>query len=283
MSTSDGLNATIISRRDINPSYAIFRIRPDEGGVPDFHPGQFVMLGLPKPADEAKSAKALDPALAAKVAAAAARRGDKPRLIKRAYSIASPPSDRDALEFFVVLVDEGRLTPLMWKLHEGDKIYVESPAKGEFTLDHVAPGRVLVMISTGTGVAPFISMIKMYHKDPPWRKAVLIYGSRYARDLGYVDEMEAISKADPRIVFVPMVTREPADSPWKGLRGRVHEALRDDVFPKLAGTPLDPAYCSVLMCGNPDMIDEVQKGLEPRGFRVHSGKEPGTIHYERYW
>lgn len=265
------LNATLIERIDLNPELAVFRIRPDSGQIQPFEPGQYAMLALinddPLPAN-------LPPAAAART---------KVRLIKRAYSIASAPKTRDHMEFLIVLVKEGRLTPRLWKLGIGDRILLEDQAKGEFTLQHVPPGKDLVMVSTGTGLAPFMSMLRQYHGTSRWRRIVMINGCRYVADFGYREELEAYAKADSNVIYVPMATREPADSGWNGIRGRVNALLEAEAFEKHVGFPLDPAHCVVMLCGNPDMIDGVQKSLESRGFTTHTKETPGNIHFERYW
>ncbi|MBK8916094.1 MAG: ferredoxin--NADP reductase [Phycisphaerales bacterium] len=279
-------NSTIIERIDLNDTNFILRIRPDAAPVPAFTAGQFVMLGLPHegpdPAEEkAAAAAAANPAAAAAIAAARARKG--PRMVKRAYSIASPPRIRDYLEFFIVRVDEGRLTPRLWKMKPGDPIWMELTAKGEFTLDEIPTGVDLVTVSTGTGIAPFVAMLYEHLDQPRWNRYVLLNGCRLASDLGYRAELEALARREPRFVYLPSVTREPADSPWTGLRGRIPAQLEADRFRELAGFDLDPARCHVLLCGNPDMINDVQKSLEARGFVTATKTSPGNVHYERYW
>jgi len=95
--------------------------------------------------------------------------------------------------------------------------------------------------------------------------------------------METIAREDPTVVYIPLATREPADSPWVGRRGRVQTVLEPDTYHALVGAPLDPAQCHVFLCGNPDMIDAVQKLLEDRGFVTDDRTTRGNLHFERYW
>lgn len=265
------LNATLVERIDQNPELAVFKIRPDSGEIRPFEPGQYAMLALindePLPAN-------LPPAAAART---------KVRLIKRAYSIASAPKARDHMEFLIVLVKEGRLTPKLWQLKVGDRIVLEDEAKGEFTLNHVPRGKNIVMVSTGTGLAPFMSMLRQYHGQGLWNKLVIINGCRYAADFGYPDELKDYVRRDPNLTYLPLATREPVDSGWNGVRSRVNPILEADEFKKHVGFPLDPENCVVMLCGNPDMIDGVQKSLEARGFVTNTKETPGNIHFERYW
>ncbi len=265
------LNATLIERRDINEYLSVVKIESDRGAVPEFEAGQYISLGLPmtmagpagdgpEPAHKAKSG-----------------------LIRRAYSIASSPNVRHHIEVFVVLVHQGELTERLWTLDEGDRLWMHDRVKGLFTLDAAPPDKDLVMVSTGTGIAPFMSMLRTYRGQNRWRRFVLINGVRLAQDLGYADELEALCRTDPTVVYLPMVTREPEESDWRGLRGRVQGVLEPSRYAELVGAPLDPAQCHVFLCGNPAMIDGVEPMLHGLGFKTHSPREPGNLHFERYW
>ncbi len=264
---TDVLNAELISREDLNETLSIVRVRPDGGRVPDFQPGQFVRLGLPKPDQGAPTAG----------------RPGRVRMTRRAYSIASSPLTTDHLEFFVVRIEEGALTPRLWEIPVGGRLWMDSQAKGEFTIDLAPPGADLVMVSTGTGIAPFLSMLRTYAENRPWRRFVLINGARYASDLGYRDELERVCRGDESVRYIPLVTREPEGSPWTGLRGRVQTVLEPEMYERLAGVPLDPARAHVFLCGNPDMIDTVEALLVARGFVTDTHQQKGNIHFERYW
>lgn len=267
----DPTNATLVARQDLNERLSIVRVRPDGGQVPPFKPGQFLMLGLPKPARPEH-----DPARRP-------RRSGRVPMTRRAYSMASSPLETETLEFFVVLIEEGKLTPRLWDLRVGERLWMDREVKGEFTLDAVPPGRDLVMISTGTGIAPFLSMLRTYRGQQRWRRLAVVNGVRYVSDLGYREELEGLSRVEPSVCYVPMVSRpSPADG-WRGLCGRVTTLLGDDLCAQHIGIRLDPAASHVFLCGNPAMIDEMERGLQARGFRTHSAETPGNLHLERYW
>ena len=267
--SDDLLNATLIERHDLNDELSIVKVRPDVCEVSEFKPGQFAMLGFPREDTLTPSGNG---------------KGRKPRMIRRAYSIASSAEVRDHVELFVVLVEEGKLTPRLWSVTQGGRLWMDDRIKGEFTMDGVPPGRDLVMVSTGTGIAPFISMLRTYAGQPYWRRLVVINGVRRATDLGYREELEQISRKDPNVIYIPLVSREPADSDWPGLRGRVQTVLDDDAaYERLVGAPLHPQQCHVFLCGNPDMITSAEASLLERGFITHKKNSPGNIHFERYW
>jgi ferredoxin/flavodoxin---NADP+ reductase len=291
----DICNATIIDRQDLTAELTVVRIRPDSGAVPDFEPGQFIKLGLPRPETESPVVQP-------------GREG--PRLIRRAYSIASAPRQRDYIELLIVRVDYGKLTPKLWTLDEGGRVWMDGKTAGRFTLEPIPRDKDVVMVATGTGIAPFISMLRTHADEPRWRRAVIINGVRYAADLGYRQELETFSRDNPRITYLPIASREPEaessrvittkddatfpPSPvttsapvvspsWTGLRGRVQQVLEPRTYESLADAVLAPSECHVMLCGNPEMIISVQRMLEDQGFHVHSPTQPGNIHFERYW
>ena len=260
------LNATLVHREPVGEHCAVLRVRPDERPVPVFRPGQFVQLGLPQ--------------------AARLRPGEEPsatppriRIAKRSYSIASSALERDHFEFFLALVAGGRLTPDLWAIEPGGRCWIDAHPLGAFTLERVPPASDLLMIATGTGLSPYLSMLRTHVDDPPWRRFVLVHGVRRVADLGYRDELEARERADARFRYVPLVSREP----WPGLRGRVQSVLEDPRRLDLAGLRLEPGSLHVFLCGNPEMIQSVRALLAPLGFAADTVAVPGNVHFERYW
>lgn len=248
-------NATLIYREDITEELAVMRVAPDSGEVAPFLAGQYGELAMPEPEDQ--------------------------RVTRRPYSIASAPSQRGYLEFFLVLVPDGEVTPKLWSLPIGGRLWLGPKIKGKFTLEGVPDGKDLIFISTGTGIAPFVSMIREYHGKNRWRRAVMIHCVRYSRDLAYRTELENLAASAGDVIYLPTVTRN--DPTWDGHRGRVQGLLEPTNFLKFAGFELDPAQCQVFLCGNPEMIDTTQAQLEGIGFIQHSKKNPGNLHFERFW
>jgi len=205
------------------------------------------------------------------------------RSIRRPYSIASSSRGVNYLEFLIILVERGRLTMRLWKVEQGGRLWVGDRVYGDFTLKGVPPNKDLVLVSTGTGVAPYMSMLRPYRGQGRWRRLVLINGVRKVRDLAYRAELEAAARDDPTITYIPLVPRAREPGEWPGLRGRVQFALEEQVYKRCVGAPLSPNDCHVYLCGNPRMIQDVERMLVPRGFRLHTRKAPGNLHYERYW
>ena len=252
------LNAMLVGRQDLHPELSIVRVRPDQGPVPPFRPGQFVTIGL------------LD---------APAAGHSPPKLALRPYSVTSAPDKREDVELYVNLVREGALTPRLWTLHEGGRLYLKPTVGGTFTLDEVPNGKDLVMVATGTGLGPYISMLRHFRGKDRWRKFVIIHGVRNVADLGYRGELEAAARTDANVFYLPTVTREG----WPGLQGRVQDVLFTDLYPQCVGAPLSPEQCHIFLCGNPVMVEAVESELVARGFRKHKRREPGNVHKEAYW
>jgi len=254
-------NASIVDRRDVHEGLFFVWVCPDGGEAMAFEPGQFVSVGRL----EAGEGRA------------------RPRLVTRTYSIGSPAQRRDAIELFVVRVDDGEFTSWLQSQPVGARVWLSPRAAGRLTLREVPRGKDLVLVSTGTGIAPYLSMYRTYREDPPWRRIVIINGARKAADLGYREELESAQAEDPLLTYIPLVTRESATSGWEGLRGRVQSVLEPERYRSLVGAPLSPEECHVFLCGNPSMVDDVEAELAERGFRTHARRTPGNIHVEKYW
>jgi ferredoxin--NADP+ reductase len=258
MTTRHEYNATIVGRDDLHAGLCMLRIAPDGGVFAPFSPGQFVFVGQIVEADGVRS------------------------LVKRAYSIGSPASERATVELFVVHIDDGEFTSWLFAQQPGARVWLSPKASGGFTLDGFERGKDLVMVSTGTAIAPCVSMYRTFHENPPWRRIVIMNGARLAEDLGYRTELEAAARSDASLLYLPTVTREPSAS-WTGLRGRVSDLLESERFRQLTGAPLVPGECHAYLCGNPTMIEQLEAVLRSRGFRKHTRYHPGDLHLEKYW
>lgn len=258
-------NATLTARRDVTSELAIVRVRPDNSNIA-FLPGQYAELAI----IEDHSAEGPDGAT-------------RNKLVRKAYSIASSPEDPEGLEFYIALVAQGELTPKLWRLNPGDRLWINPNIKGKFTLDTVAPEQNLVLAATGTGIAPFVSMLRTHLESPPWRRLAVFHGVRYPRDLGYQEELQSLELLHEHLRYIPVVSREDQNGAWGGMRGRLQAVFEPDVFPRLAGFPLDPEKTQIMLCGNPEMISDMEQLLVSLGHRLHKKRIPGNIHFERYW
>ena len=195
-------------------------------------------------------------------------------LIERAYSIVSSPYERE-IEFFFELVPQGALTPLLYKLGPGDSVTARKVAKGRFTLDKSSGRTNHLLLSTVTGVAPFVSYARTLEKD--WRegkfggehKLFVIQGASHSRELGYVDELTRLASELPWLTYVPTISRPWDDPDWSGETGRV-----DDIIRKYTDLwSLDTSTTTAYLCGHPDMIEHGKAILRRRGWQKEALRE----------
>lgn len=199
--------------------------------------------------------------------------------INRPYSVASPHGN--VVEFFIVKVDDGELTPKLWLLDEGSDIEVSEKAAGSFTLEKTPEAENLWLVGTGTGLAPYIAMLRT---EAPWerfKRIVLVHGVRYAVDLAYTDELNSFrqSRGD-QFSFVQSLTREDSEGT---LNGRIPSLVESGQLEESAGCELTSESSAILLCGNPAMLDTMEEVLAKRGMKRHKRKDPGHIVVERYW
>lgn len=204
---------------------------------------------------------------------------DEQGWIRRSYSAASAPGE--PLEFYLVRVAEGGLTPRLVELSEGDRIAIERKAHGFFCLRYVPDARTLWCIATGTGLAPYISILRTPEPFRRFGRIVVVHGVRDHRQLGYRDELSKHPRARAgQLVYLPLLSREDAPEPW--LKGRITEALASGALEQRIGTPLDGS-AHVMLCGNPNMVKDMIELLQARGLRRHRVRRPGHITTESYW
>jgi len=266
----DPYNAVVIGRESINPQLVVLRVQ-SESPLFDFKPGQFAVLGLlgrePRMLEADGEPAPLDP--------------DK--LIRRAHSIASASLDRRYAEFYLTLVTSGQLTPRLFALAYGGRLFMGPKASGIFTLDRVAPGKALILVATGTGLAPYMSMLRTLLVADTERRCVVLHGARYSWDLGYRAELESLARLRSNLTYIPSITRPEADRHFQGRTGRIQTLIETGVIEQESGVPLDPAAADVFLCGNPDMIAAAKAFLQTRGLQPGHGKQFGTLHVEEYW
>jgi len=196
------------------------------------------------------------------------------KLIARAYSIVST-NDADHLEFLSIHVPDGPLTSRLVHVREGEGVLVNSKATGSLTLKHVLPGRNLYMLATGTGVAPFISLIHDPALYANFEKLILVHTVRTQVELAYREEIQAL--CSERLLYVPTVTREPFETPQRVTDLFVSGAL----FTKLGIPEADPEFDRVMICGNPHMLQELRKHLEGNGWTMTNHKGVGNLTVEK--
>jgi ferredoxin--NADP+ reductase len=296
-------NATVASRVEVAPGLIILRVVPDK--LPfEFRAGQYVVLGLkaseprvdeadpagvgaavstaPQPGAVAGTPES-QAAVAAQAAAIETAAADPERMIRRAYSIASESRADEFLEFYLTLVGSGDLTPRLFNLRLKDRLYVGPKAVGVFTLAKAAPDHHIVMIATGTGLAPYMSMLRSELVCGGPRKFVVLHGARYSWDLGYRTELTGLARHCPNFCYLPVITRPAEDVTWKGRTGYLQNVIAAGVVEEGTGVALTPDNFDIFLCGNPGMIETIIGWAEGRGFVRDRGHEIGTLHTEEYW
>jgi len=198
--------------------------------------------------------------------------------VARPYSLVNTPDD-DYLEIYFNIVAEGSLTPKLAELEQGDEIFVTDRANGFLTVDELPECENLWMLATGTGVGPFLSILK---GDKVWQrfdKVVLAYSVRDSSELSYQEQVLEIEKQHgDQFSFVPFVTREKVAG---AMNQRITASIEDASFEKRVGIIINE-NSHIMMCGNSAMISSVIEVLEKRGLRKHRRREPGHITTEKY-
>jgi ferredoxin--NADP+ reductase len=198
---------------------------------------------------------------------------------RRAYSIASAPGQ--PLEFLVIEVDDGAVSPGLSALRPGDPLWTTTRGKGLFGLAEVpTTPRRLWMVATGTGVAPYISMLREGTVLERFDEVVLVYGVRQRGHLAYLDDLHAL-QARGGFRIIDLVSRE--DPLPGGLPGRITDRFRSGDLERALGHQVEADDTHVMLCGNPAMITDMMALLAERGMRRHSAREPGHITTEKYW
>lgn len=226
-----------------------------------FLPGQFARLGLPLTADL------------------------QGPIVWRAYSMASANYD-EHLEFYSIVVPGGEFTSRLEQLGPGDALLVEKASFGFLTTNNFVGGRDLWLLASGTGLAPFLSIL---HDPQVWESfdnLVLVHSVRQKTELVYQEEISALNThpllADSHacLHYLPVVTRELVPG---ALHARMTQLLMDGQLESASGFELDTEHSRLMVCGNPQMAADLRKLLMARGFRVGRRGIPGQLAFENYW
>ena len=234
----------------------LFRFRVTRPQSLRFRSGEFVMQGLP---DEAKP-------------------------VMRAYSIASPAWD-ESLEFFSIKVPGGPLTERLQKIQVGDEILLRPKTTGTLVNDALLPGKRLFMLSTGTGIAPFVSLIRDPETYEKFESVILTHTCRTLGELKYGFDCVSATRTDPlvgeeataRLKHFASTTREATIH-----NGRITNLISSgEFFASLGISEFDSEHDRIMMCGSMGMIKDVKDMLEPNGFTEGSNNTPGNFVVER--
>lgn len=221
-----------------------------------FTAGQFARLALPAPP------------------------GHPEPMIGRPYSFVNPPHLAPH-EFYLIVVPGGPLSPRLAALEAGAPIWLGARANGFFSIGEVPPADVLWCLATGTGIGPFLSMLRTALAWTRFERVVLVHAVRHAVELTYQDTIGAIARERAgAFSYVPMVSREAHPD---ALPGRIPAAIDSGHLEARVGMALGAESSQVMLCGNPGMVEDTQKVLAQRGMRRHRRREPGHVTVETYW
>lgn len=204
-------------------------------------------------------------------------------LVVRAYSVVSSPFD-ETLEFFSIVVPDGAFTSNLQHLKVGDELYLEKIPYGYLTLARYQQPlpHDLWLLATGTGLAPFLSMLQDFETWSNYQKINLVYSVRTAAELAYIDRIQEIAETFGEghlgFKFIPIITRDPSAP----LHERLPVLIENGELEKAAGLELSPASSHVMLCGNPQMVDDTKEALKCRGLTMNRRGE-GNIAVENYW
>ncbi len=200
--------------------------------------------------------------------------------VARPYSYLSSPQDQ-LLEFFFYTATDGILSNALVKLEAGDKVWVKQQSNGFFVLREIPECEEMWMLGTGTGIAPFFSIL---NTEEPWqrfKKIVLVHAVRTLADLRYQEMVEALkTKYGDRFLFQAYVSREVVEG---SITGRIPITIKDGSLEESVGLNLDVNKSHVMLCGNPDMVKDAVEILKERGFSKNRRRTPGHITIENYW
>ena len=207
--------------------------------------------------------------------------------IFRAYSIVSSPFD-EVLEFFSIVIPDGAFTSQLQHLEVGDELLLNTMPFGFLTLARYQKPlpKDLWLLATGTGLAPFLSMLQDLKTWEDYEHIILAYSARSTEELAYIDKIESLQEDfgslvdnPAKLIFIPIVTREPVEG---ALTERLPKLLLDGTLQEHAGIALDVDSTHVMLCGNPDMVEDTKETLKSLGL-VMNRRGEGNIAVENYW
>ena len=201
----------------------------------------------------------------------------------RPYSLASA-AEEDFLDFIAVLVPGGAFSEQLQQLRAGDRLRVDTASYGFLTVNQLAPGKDLWLLASGTGLGPFVSILRDASVWRNFERLILVHSVRHSSELAWREEITALPAAFPNakatLRYIPVVTREPGATK---LAQRIPLLLADGRIEQAAETSLTLADSRLMVCGNPDLAKELRETLGARGFATNRRNVPGQMAFEKYW
>ena len=246
----------LLEVQTLTPTLFTLRTTRDPGFR--FTAGQFARLGVRKPSGS---------------------------IVWRAYSMVSAPHD-EFLDFFSIVVPEGEFTSELSRLKVGDELLIDKQAFGFLTLDRFPDGRDLWLLATGTGLAPFLSILQDFEAWERFERIVLVYSARTESELAYQQLIRELPERDyleglgSKLSYLPVVTREQVPGV---LNGRITRLIETGELERAADLRLEPEHSRIMLCGNPQMIEDTRTLLKTRDLNLALTRRPGQVAVENYW
>lgn len=201
--------------------------------------------------------------------------------VQRAYSFVNAPSNNN-LEFYLVTVPQGKLSPRLHAMQPGAEIQITKDAAGFFVIDEVPECDTLWMLATGTAIGPFLSILQEGKGLERFKNIVLVHAARFAADLSYLPLMQQLQQRyNGKLHIQTVVSREQTPG---SLSGRVPALIADGSLESAVGLKMDASDSHIMLCGNPQMVRDTQLILkESRDMRKHLRRKPGHMTSEHYW
>jgi len=200
--------------------------------------------------------------------------------VARPFSFVNPPA-APVYEFYGVIVPDGPLSPRLARLSAGDALFLATNPSGFLVLSELPDAQTLWLLSTGTGIAPFLSILESGSLWRRYQNVVLVHAVRRAEELTYRAALDALRERQGECLrIVSIVSREPAPG---ALSGRIPAAITDGRLAAAAGRALSVETSQVMLCGNPDMVRDATEALKGLGMRKHRRRSPGQITAEKFW
>jgi ferredoxin--NADP+ reductase len=259
-------NSTVSGKILITPDLLVLRVRTDEPRK-EFKAGQYTSIGvLASEQRSPNSVLTIDTI-------------PENELIIRAYSIASANHETQDFEFYISQVKSGQLTPRLFNLSLGSRMWLDKKILGIFNLHDTPKECNIVMIATGTGLAPYISFLRSHLRNHKEQKMVVFHGAGYQWDLGYRSELEFIKHSFDNFYYFPTLLK--ADDTWSGLKGYIQSHLENNLLESI-GVEINPVKTHFFLCGNPKMVESVCEILQSKNYTINTKKNPGSLHIEQY-
>ena len=250
-------NAKVVSITKVTDGIRTFKIALDNDNF-KYKAGQFAILGLPLDKNDPDS-----------------------DWVCRAYSISSAET-AEITEFYIILVKDGALTTRLFDLKEGDKLYMSPKPAGLTSFEGIPDTSNVLFISSGTGIAPYISIIRT-HKNEMFngkRKIALFHGVRRESDLAFRSDFEQFMKEYDGFAYFPVLSKDDAN--WHGLTGHVQDVMEAQLTKFLGESPFNKDKNYVFICGNPNMVASVSTAFLEHGFKQNTIKEPGNLRFDKH-